>query len=211
MRICGINFLWMIEADLSKQFDDSFPALLCVEWQMRAQHFGDLRTSRHYGIERKRRILRDQRYFPTSDRAQFPLGQIQQVAVAEQNCPALAFRVRRQQPQQCARQCALAAAGFSQYPDDLPRANLDADAIQGAYWLAFFGRVRNRQFPHLRKIFSSALHQALTPWSDLTHNASASNCLLRSGVQGTLPTWLFLGSCASIPRTLSFPGRSNLV
>src|ERR1700687_921125 len=152
MRICGVYFLWVIEADLTKQLDDSIPTLLCGEWQVRSQHFVDLRTGRHHWIERKSRILRDQRYFPASDRAQFPLGQIQQIAAADQNRPALAFRVRRQQPQQCTGECALSATGFSQDPDDLPRANLDADAIQGANWLAVFGRVRNRQFPHLRKI-----------------------------------------------------------
>src|SRR5437660_3942518 len=154
MGVCGIDFLWMIEADLSKQLHDSLPALLWCEWQVRAQDFADLRTSRHHRIERKSWVLRDQRYSPAADRAQFPLGQIQQVAAADQNRPSLAFRVRCQQPQQCARQCALSATGFSQDPDDLPRANLKADTIQGANWLTVFGRVRNRQFPHLRNICS---------------------------------------------------------
>ena len=153
MRICRVDFFWMIEAHLSKQLHDSLPALLCVERQVRAQHFADLRTGRHHWIERKSRVLRDQRYFPAADRAEFPLGQIQQIATADQNRPAVAFRMRRQQPQQYARECALSATGLSQYPDDLTGMNRDTQAIQGANWLAVFRMVRNRQIPDLDKIF----------------------------------------------------------
>src|ERR1700704_4728039 len=41
MRICGVDFLWVIEADLTKQLDDSLQSLLCGEWQVSAQHFID--------------------------------------------------------------------------------------------------------------------------------------------------------------------------
>ncbi len=74
MRICGVDFFWIVEADLAKRLHDSLPTLPGVERQVRAQYFTNLRTSRHHWIERKDWILRDQRYFPAADRAQFPLG-----------------------------------------------------------------------------------------------------------------------------------------
>src|SRR5271156_6628771 len=152
MRIRGVDFLWVIEADFSKQLHDLPPASLGVEWQVRTQHFADLRTDRHHGIERKSRILRDQGYFPAANRAQFLLGQTQQVAAAEQNRPALAFRVRRQQPEQCACQRALPATRLSEYPNDLTRAKLDVNAVQRANRVDVFRIVRNRQIPDSDKV-----------------------------------------------------------
>src|ERR1700674_1780331 len=114
MRICGGDFFWKIEPELAKQLHDSLPALRCVEWQVRAQHFADLQTNRHHWIEGQSWVLRDQRYCPAACSAQFLLGQIQHVTAADQNRPAFAFRARRQQPQKRARPCALSATGLSQ-------------------------------------------------------------------------------------------------
>ncbi len=69
--------------------------------------------------------------------------------------------MRRQQAQQCACECTLSATGLSQNADDLTGANLDADAIQSANWVAVFRMVCDRQILDLGKI--RTIHQATTP------------------------------------------------
>src|SRR5271156_1565441 len=168
MRICGIDFLWVIEANLAKQLHHLRPPLLGIQRQMRAQNFAHLQTSRYHRIERQSRVLRDQRDYPPADRTQFPLRQTQQVAAADQDRPGFASRVRRQQPLQSACQRALPTAGLSQYPDYFSRANVDADAIQRVNWVAVFGRVRNREFPDLGQTLTWAIHQATSLFKSLS-------------------------------------------
>jgi hypothetical protein len=134
MRISGIDFVRVIETNLTQQLHDSLPALPGVERQVRAQDLANLRSAVITGLSARAPDLAGSARYRARAQTQFRLRQIQQIAAAKSESRPAFRPVRRQQPQQCTRQRAFAATGFSQYSDDFSGANVDANAIQRAKW-----------------------------------------------------------------------------
>ena len=95
------------------------------------EHLGDLEPHRHDGVQRRERVLEDHRDVAAPAVAHLALVELEEVGALE-GCRALdRVPALGEQPHDRERGDRLAAAGLADEPDRLPRADVEAHAVDG--------------------------------------------------------------------------------
>ena len=131
MRILRQPLLGRGNADGREQFDAALAGGGVVELEMLLQRLDQLRADREHRIQRGHRILEHDRQRAAAQLAQFLRRELQQVLPVEHHA-AGEFCLLRQQLQDRPRQHGLAAAGFADHAERLPRADREVHPIHRA-------------------------------------------------------------------------------
>ena len=118
-----------------EHFDGFRSSRLLVQPLVQLDRFADLIADGKNRIERGHRLLEDHRDLVASDLAHLLVTELEQILAAVDDLAADNFpRRRRDQPHDRQRSDALAAAGLADQPKSLALVDLEANAVDGAYF-----------------------------------------------------------------------------
>ena len=115
--------------DQGQDFERTLPGLCLGHVAVQQDAFGDLLADGHGGIERRHRVLGDERHLVPPDLAHLLLVERGQVPAEQRDAPADHMPVVRQQPHDGQAGGALAAAGLPDDPDALALTHVEGDVV----------------------------------------------------------------------------------
>ena len=130
----------MWNADRFEQLDGARPRGTAFDLVMDEKGLGNLIADREDRVQRRHRLLEDERDLGAAHRAHLGLGERQQIASPETDAASGDSARRLDQPQNRHRRDRLAAARLADEPERLARPHLEAHVVDGRNRAASAGR-----------------------------------------------------------------------